>query len=413
MKATAQSALALVAAALAACPAGLSSFTLTCLPPEACPPGATCVCTDGGEPDAGGGTTSGGSGGSSSGHSVATSSSSAGTSGSSSGQATSAGGSSSGGSSSGTSAGPDAGGPCNPSGPPGTPVVLASLPFGAIGMTAQNGWLYYTVYDGDVQLFGLDVDGGQPVLLGTLPVDFGTEFLAPNVTADSAHVYWTNGNSHFADGEVAEVLLDGGGETTLAFDQAGPISPAVDATNLYWVAQGSGDGGTVWKLPLAGGPAIQLASSKTPYYLAVNASAVFWSSLGDGLEEVPIDGGAVTRLVTLADVGAGLAVDANSLYFGVASSVEAVSVNGGVASDLAADQIYPGGLLVADGTLYWANSGTGAQDGTIMELPIGCPAPIVLASGQALPVLPTVDATSIYWVSGSGSPYQIMRLTPR
>jgi hypothetical protein len=58
-------------------------------------------------------------------------------------------------------------------------------------------------------------------------------------------------------------------------------------------------------------------------------------------------------------------------------------------------------------SVYWTNYG----DGTVVKVPLGGGAPIVLASGQDSPASIAVDATSVTWVNEDGG--NVMRLTPK
>jgi hypothetical protein len=290
-------------------------------------------------------------------------------------------------------------------------VVLAAPINTVAGLFAQGGALYFTEYTSAMELFSVGVDGGTPVLLGSIPMNTGVEILGNNVVADATHVYWTTDVTGLATGNLDGVLLDGGGQAALASSQAGPVSPVVDATNLYWAEEGTTDGGSIWKVPLAGGPAVQLASAASPTLLALDATSVYWTTLSNGVQRVAIDGGPVSTLASVDLPGAGVAVDANNAYFGFDSYIEAVSLTNQSVTFLADNQMYPQGLVLDGNTLYWTNTGTGTLDGgSVMKLPLGCPNPIELAGNQQSPSPPTVDATSIYWVVGTYPNFEILKL---
>ncbi len=422
----------LVVLALASCPDGLSAFTLVCLPPEACPSGATCPCPDGGELDGGGGTSSGTGGssgrtassgsssaGSSSGVAASSSGSSGGHGASSSSSGSSGGASSSGGlgsSSGGGSCGnggcgpPDAGDPCAV-GPLVPPVSILASSYLILGLAVQGGALYFTTFDGNMELYKYELAGGKAaVLLGSIIMNNGVSYAGNNVRLDATHAYWVTDDADTDTGAADEILLDGGDQQALATGQAGgPVALAVDATNLYWADYGTTDGGSVWKVPLAGGPAVELASAMYPSYLAVDANNVYWSTLSAGVQEVAIDGGAVTTLVGIDYGSAGIAVDSNNVYFGFDESIEAMSLATGSISVLANNQTYPQGMILDGTTLYWTTTGTNETDGgTVMKLPLGCLEPIELAAVQDYPSPAIVDATNVYWVAGLYPTYQVM-----
>jgi hypothetical protein len=75
---------------------------------------------------------------------------------------------------------------------------------------------------------------------------------------DSTNIYWTSGAS------VMKAHLDGSGAVPLAPNEAGPLNIAIDGTNVYFTSPGNGSGGTVKKVPIAGGTATVLASGHSP-----------------------------------------------------------------------------------------------------------------------------------------------------
>jgi hypothetical protein len=282
-----------------------------------------------------------------------------------------------------------------------------------LGLAVRDGALYYTdFYGSGMNLYRHELDGGGLAsLLGTIPLTAGVSYYGNNVLADAAHVYWTSDYTYSAQGEVAEILLDGGSQKALATGQpGGPVALAVDATNLYWADQGTGDGGSIWKVPLAGGTPVLLASATDPYYLAVDATSVYWSELSTGVYRVGIDGGTVSTIAPINYGGAGIAVDANNVYFGFDESIEASSLDAGVITVLANNQVYPQGMILDGTTLYWTNSGNGIDAGSLMKLPLGCLEPIELVGNLASSSPPIVDATSVYWASNTYPPYEILRV---
>ena len=81
---------------------------------------------------------------------------------------------------------------------------------------------------------------------------------------------------------MKQLPLDGGTPATIASGQADPAGIAVDATNVYWTNNASGNGaGTVMKVPLGGGSPTALASGQSnPWGLAVDAVSAYWVNIG-------------------------------------------------------------------------------------------------------------------------------------
>ncbi len=275
--------------------------------------------------------------------------------------------------------------------------------------------LYFTTTNGnDMELYAVDLDGGagDKTLLGSMVVDAGFSYWASNVVANATHVYWTSASTALLNASIAEIQLDGGDQTVLATGNVDPNAPVLDAQNLYWLDVGYPDGGSVWKLPLAGGPAIELASSPTtPVFLAVDATSLYWTAEGVGVQRMGLDGGPVTALTSVAYAPGGLAVDAGNLYFSFGTDIEALSLATGSIAVVATIQASPAGLILDGTTLYWIAPTQSTGVGTVMKLPLGCPAPIQLAGNQELAGAPppVVDATSIYWAVGGVTP-QILKL---
>jgi hypothetical protein len=66
----------------------------------------------------------------------------------------------------------------------------------------------------------------------------------------------------------------------LASNQNQPFGIAVDATSVYWVNYGNGDG-EVMKAALDGSALTTLASGQQgPYHLAIDSDSVYWADYG-------------------------------------------------------------------------------------------------------------------------------------
>jgi hypothetical protein len=118
--------------------------------------------------------------------------------------------------------------------------------------------------------------------------------------------------------------IGGGATTVLASGQNIPLDVKVDATNIYWVNQGSvtTPNGMVMKVPLAGGAPTMLATGQnTIFDLAVDSTTVYWNDWGQqtltmtngSLVSVPIGGGTPTTIAARVQAY-DVAVDGTSLY---------------------------------------------------------------------------------------------------
>jgi hypothetical protein len=96
-----------------------------------------------------------------------------------------------------------------------------------------------------------------------------------------------------------------------------------------------------------------------------------------------------------------IAVDATNVYVAetIGGSVVKVPIGGGAPVVLATKQSAPTGIVVDGANVYWTNQ----NGGSVMKVPIGGGAPVTLASGQGTPVDIAVDASSVYWTNISGT----------
>lgn len=147
-------------------------------------------------------------------------------------------------------------------GQPGAPFELAS--------DANN--VYFTAKNGAGEVAYVSLSTGQPTVLV-----YDGAVTPRGVAVDSTYVYWLDQ----AGGTVNRVPIAGGTSTTLATGQASPTGLAYDSGNLYWtnyVANGS-----VMKMPAVGGCMQPIATSQgLPYHIVVDATSVYWTTSGDG-----------------------------------------------------------------------------------------------------------------------------------
>jgi hypothetical protein len=210
---------------------------------------------------------------------------------------------------------------------------------------------------------------------------------------------------------------------TLASGQAGPL--AVDSASVYWTSAGSpGGNGAVMKVPLAGGTPVTIASSGNFLpAIAVDSTSVYWVDVHAGaVMKVPLAGGTPITLASTVDtagLGRGIAVDANSVYYGTDSFfcpvdggacdgtvIMKVPLTGGTSVTLASGPRPSGsatnlGAIAVDATsAYWTTyiGGQFLCDGMVMKVPLSGGTPVTLATGQTcLAWGIAVDSTSVYW----------------
>ncbi len=270
----------------------------------------------------------------------------------------------------------------------------------------QNQILSLTLAEGDV--YWMDMGG-----IGRAPTDAssaGAEIVSPastpfalggSITNNGANVYWADGN--IPTGSVDRVAMSGGGAVQIASTDQ-PIGVAVDGSNIYWSTFGSSANpvGTIVKQPIAGGAAVTLATGlATVGPIALDGKNVYWSDMFGAVSSVPIAGGAVHVIVpaqytlppntVLDDAPIGIAVADGTVYWtstplqgATPNVISAVSVDGGAVSVVATPATQLNGLAVDDQFVYWSEIG-------------------VVTPGQGLGSPPTADQGSISRLARDGS----------
>ncbi len=268
----------------------------------------------------------------------------------------------------------------------GLPVTLASQQTpGGLAVDATSVYWPSSVQDSGIytSLVRVDKEGGATVTIATFDDIVGFPGANEPIAVRDGNVYWAgNATCHSVlDGgdcggmAIISVPLTGGSTTTLASQQPGVGSLAVDATSVYW-ANWYDDvnnpyDGALLSVPLAGGESTTLASMQgDPDIIVVNGQNVYWwDDLGGNACFVPIQGGGVTTLLTSQLSLSAMAVDA--------------------------------------GNVYWA---TPAPAGSIQKVAIdraGMSVTLIDTGGNYTDI--AVDGTSLYWIDGSS----VVRRTPK
>jgi hypothetical protein len=196
---------------------------------------------------------------------------------------------------------------------------------------------------------------------------------AAALAADSRFIYWANAGTKsklYTDGAVMKLDLAAGILATpvpLATSRVHPRGVAVDAVNIYWVEQGSGN----WGSPTADGQVLKLAldasSGTLPTVLAKNLLAPM----------------AIT-------------VDANSVYVGCSDSVLKIALGDAKATTLATGQSQVFALAVDSTDVYF----TSVFAGSLVTVPIaGTASPVTLARGQNYAVGLALSETDVYFAT--------------
>ncbi len=161
-----------------------------------------------------------------------------------------------------------------------------SLPEAVVSDGTHVFWATWGTFDNqgssnnDGQLFQGDVDGGAPMVLAS-------NLSAPaSIVHDAANVYWTNlgrlgGNNLPAlnSGSVMMVPIGGGTVTTIADQQAVPVSLAVSNGVVYWTEYGLNSPGLLMSAPTDGGVVVPLMSGLLdPYGVTLSGNTLYFTS---------------------------------------------------------------------------------------------------------------------------------------
>ncbi len=233
------------------------------------------------------------------------------------------------------------------------------------------------------------------------------------IALDDTNVYWTTDNS------VATVPKDKShAASTLARAQANPAAIAVDDAYVYWTNY---DDGTVMRQEKTGDTSPELLASNQgrPSGLVVDDAAVYWVDTTHDRVLKLAKADPTGTIITLASGQTSpwlLAEDSAFLYWITSrpSAVTRVAKDGSAPPQILApalDQSY--GVAVDDISVYWRDQAGAGQPGRVMKssktgLAMNA-APLQLAStmGEG-PRFMAVDATSVYWSSGSNDSGSIL-----
>jgi hypothetical protein len=276
--------------------------------------------------------------------------------------------------------------PCKPG---DSPVILASGQAAPYSLALDRTAVYFTNLVKAGTVMAVPKAGG-----GTTPIAVGQDSPS-DVAADENAVFWTGGQ-----GFVGRAAKDGTSQVALATGESGPSGIALDAENVYWVDYLNP--GKVSAVSKAGGTPTVLATGGTGFSrIAVDAASVTWLDFyGSTVLQVSKGGGAVTTIANLEGLVSDLALDGPSVYVTAGMAVLRIDVPGAppqVLATTSGDSVYftdptaglvrrvpklggepvtiasvqgrPMGIAADAWCVYWANGGSGTEDGSVMKAP--------------------------------------------
>jgi hypothetical protein len=212
------------------------------------------------------------------------------------------------------------------------------------------------------------------------------------------------------------------GKPTVLTERGGSVYGSIELADgtLYWI-----DNTGLLSMPVEGGTVTTLAHPATstvdlPVF-AVRGDSVYWADDEGGVWKVPVAGGDAVKLASNPGTAAGaIAVDDSNVYWAALSpearsdsgtirpgAIMKVPVAGGSVTTLVAGQESPDSLLLTPTDLYYANGGGYGVDapggpGAVLTLPLSGGSPSVLSSDEVSPASLERAGDSLYWATGSG-----------
>lgn len=249
-----------------------------------------------------------------------------------------------------------------------------------------------------------------PVAGGTTTTVVVTQPGIEGVTVDESRVYWTT-----SSGTVASASKSGGPHTLIADSEEHPRDIVIDASSVHWTNYYSG--GTLKSAPKEGGSITTLFDTDTPDVqngLTRNATHLFWRLEKGDVMTVPLAGGPAVKLASgpFEFDACSVAADAESVYWTVTGSIMKMPLAGGGAKAALVSGETPVGIALNSDSIYWVNA-----DGAVKKAPKGGGDATTLTTGNGTfgaSCAITVDAESVYWltyIDKSNSGWQIRKIS--
>jgi hypothetical protein len=268
------------------------------------------------------------------------------------------------------------------------------------GLVIAGGLAFWTETGSGGSVMQVAVTGGMPQ-----PVATAQAGPAP-ITADGSFVYWINQAGTY---QVMRAPVGGGAPPTpLASGSGTPGVIVIVGNTLYWPSPATSE---IMQYPLPGGPAARFFATTTPWSIALDGAAAFWTNQ---------PGGAVLMLPSGQTTAMTIASTQPSPASISLSSVAVVWIDQGTATMSYSDSAI-WRYSRADGTAAKLTDGNGPgtitvdavyayfvdrAGGRILRIALDAApgtAPTPLATSQPQPIKIVNDASAVYWTnSGTG-----------
>ncbi len=266
----------------------------------------------------------------------------------------------------------------------------------SFAVNAQN--LYYLDrHSGDVSRI---LRGGGAATVVATDQNYGGR-----LALDSDTLFWLDEGNVSAPGGIVKMPLSGGPYSEFVTGEPNPVAIALDATNVYWSDYGPH---FVKKVPKKGGTVVVLVSednADAAHTLVTDDRNLYWTSLVDGgtIFKLPLAGGSAVPLASNL-----YAIDYNSmkvtatggnLYF-LSTPLQAqhllqLSTNGG--APMAIADVSGAPVIADDSAIYVADL---AQSGSISRIDLKSHAVTKLAAEPRGVTFMVVQDNDLFWMNG-------------
>jgi hypothetical protein len=289
------------------------------------------------------------------------------------------------------------------------PVALADARAQPGGLIVAGGLAFWTE-TGSGAVLQVPIAGGMPQIVAS-----GQAGAAP-INADASFVYWINQGATY---QVMKAPVGGGvAPTPLASGQGSPGVILVVGDALYWPSTATGE---ILKYPLPSGPVAPFVSTPTPYSVALDATAAFWTDQASAeVLMLPAGQTTPTPIASAQPTPGSIALSpTNVVWLDQGTSTMSYSDSaiwkyprspGATASKLA-DGSGRGTIAIDESWVYWTDRAGGRVLRIALDAAPGT-APTPLATAQLQPVKVVTDATAIYWTNAGngGTTGSVMKL---